>query len=322
MRKHYRIIQLMNEALEQRRCAFSTIRSENAALRRRALGDDAELLRPARGLYIPVSYWNGLTPEERTMHIARAFAAWHPAWIFGGNVAAAVHGLDGSWKIHDGTVTIVSTFQQSYSPMAKVRRTYIPEGMMKTQAVDGVTVLDKISTVLNCASQYEFPVALAVADSALRQGLACENVLEACRRWDTMYENVVPVVCHASAASENGGESYCRAVMIEEGFVVPELQAGFVDELTGARYRVDYLWRLSDGQIVVGEFDGTEKYVNPIMTEHRSIREVVQQERMREAALQRCGVTRIVRFSYDEVVERDALVKKLKEAGIPRYFAR
>lgn len=156
MRNHHRVIQLMNEALKQRRCAFSTIRSENAALRRRALGDDADLLRPARGLYIPVSYWNGLTPEERTMHIARAFAAWHPTWIFGGNVAAAVHGLDGSWKMHDGTVTIVSSFQQSFSPMAKVRRTYIPEGMMKTQVVDGVTVLDKISTVLNCASHMNF----------------------------------------------------------------------------------------------------------------------------------------------------------------------
>ena len=71
MKNHARVNRLIEEAMAERRCAFSPIESENAALRRR-VAEDGGLLRPARGLYVPSDYWNGLDPFERSMHMARA----------------------------------------------------------------------------------------------------------------------------------------------------------------------------------------------------------------------------------------------------------
>lgn len=320
MKNHNRVNSLIAAALRERRCAFSTVESENAALRRRAT-EDGELLRPARGLYIPVAYWNELSPEDRTLHIARGFAAWHPKWVFGGNVAAAVHGFDGSWCMHDGTVTVISTFSEKYHPVSKVNRMCIPAEALSTQQIGGMTVLDKLLTVLTCAIRYDFPIALAIVDAALRQGMSREELLDACHRWNGMFWHAANVIRYGNARSENGGESYCRAVMIETGFAQPQLQTEIIDNATGNKYRADFLWRLRNDRTVIGEFDGTEKYVNPSMNDRKDIREMVRKEREREDVLRRCGITDIVRLNYQEVVERDPFIRKLTDAGVPRYGA-
>ena len=54
------------------------------------------------------------------------------------------------------------------------------------------------------------------------------------------------------------------------------------------------------------------------MTGRRSVQTVVQMERERGEALRRAGVSLIVRFTYDDVIERVPLVNKLLRAGIPR----
>ena len=109
-----------------------------------------------------------------------------------------------------------------------------------------------------------------------------------------------------------------RGTIIEQSFMLPEIQSPFVDPQTGKVYRGDFVWRLADGRIVVGELDGTEKYMNPDMTGRKSIQGVVFAEREREEALERAGVTSIVRFSFDDVIARRPLVDKLVAAGIPR----
>ena len=58
--------------------------------------------------------------------------------------------------------------------------------------------------------------------------------------------------------------------------------------------------------------------MNPDMTGRKSIQGVVFAEREREEALERAGVTSIVRFSFDDVIARRPLVDKLVAAGIPR----
>lgn len=317
MKNHARVNRLIEEAMAERRCAFSPIESENAALRRR-IAEDGGLLRPARGLYVPSDYWNGLDPFERSMHMARAMARQHPKWVFVGNIAATAHGFEHSWKLHDGTVSIASAYHNGFCRIAKVRRVYIPEQCMSVEVVDGLPVLDKIRTVLNCSVQYDFPYGLPIADSALRQGIGRRDLSAGCSAMHIGYAQAARVLRYADGASENGGESMCRAVMIDEGFAIPLLQTIFVDPETGRRYRADFAWRLPDGRIAVGEYDGTQKYVDPQMTGRRSVQTVVQMEREREEALRRAGVSLIVRFTYDDVIERVPLVNKLLRAGIPR----
>lgn len=119
--------------------------------------------------------------------------------------------------------------------------------------------------------------------------------------------------------SENGGESLARAVMVEEGFPVPQLQRVFTNpENPREWYRVDFAWQFPGGYAVVAEYDGTAKYSDPVMTSRRSIQAVVNQQNDRERKLYEWGVNRIVRLSYDDVVQRWPLVDKLTGAGLPR----
>ena len=50
----------------------------------------------------------------------------------------------------------------------------------------------------------------------------------------------------------------------------------------GRVHRVDFLWERDDGTLIAGEFDGVQKYVDPLMTAGRTIRQVVDDERDRQ----------------------------------------
>lgn len=108
-----------------------------------------------------------------------------------------------------------------------------------------------------------------------------------------------------------------RGTIVDSGLMVPQIQIVFVDPLTGKSYRADFVWRLDSGEVIVAEFDGTRKYVDPTMTDRRSIQSVVLEEREREAAILRAGATRIVRCTFDEVIVVEPMVHKLRAAGVP-----
>ncbi|MBW3091285.1 hypothetical protein [Bifidobacterium miconisargentati] len=119
--------------------------------------------------------------------------------------------------------------------------------------------------------------------------------------------------------SENGGESLARAVMIEEGFPVPQLQRVLeTPGNPGEWYRVDFMWSFPGRYTVIAEYDGVVKYTDPAMTGRRSIQAVVNQQGERERKLYEWGVNRIVRLSYDDVMRRQPLIDKLCAAGLPR----
>lgn len=172
-------------------------------------------------------------------------------------------------------------------------------------------------TLIDCALAYPFAQALPMFDSALRSGLTTREAVTA--ECDALNRDTGPVLRalhYADARSENGGESECRGIIIDAGFAMPELQVEF--QVPDGIRRVDFLWRLFDGRMVVLEFDGMLKYVDPSMTDGRGIKQVVADERNREEALKDAGVTAIIRTDYDEVKAVTPLVSKLAAAGIPR----
>ncbi|KFI70659.1 MAG: hypothetical protein IIZ50_06750 [Bifidobacterium sp.] len=318
MKNHRQVDRLISEAKAGRRCIHSTVKSEVAALRRRAT-DNGELVRVIPGFYAPREYWHGLPPPERTLHLARAVGKEHPQWVFAGTVAAAAHGLEHQWVLHDDMITIADARRRGFRAGSGVRRLYVPDRCRRSvETVNGIRVTNVVQTVLDCARMLAFRHALPIADSALARGVKLDELLAGCTKLGGDMRKVMRVLKHADGASENGGESLCRAVMIEGGFMVPSLQVVFYDPESRRFYRVDFMWVLPDGSIIVGEFDGAEKYFNPQMTGRRSIQATVQQEREREAALRRAGVRGIVRFTYDEVADATPLWNKLAQAGIPR----
>lgn len=322
MRMHRTVTKLMADAQHEERCAYSRDAAEQAALRRRA--KTGELTRTYPGipsLYAETAYWNGLKPPERTMHIARALARVHDTWVFGGLVAAVSYGFEHQWCLHDGSVTIATSDHGTHRPDRHLKRVYVPKTALThvEHEETGLLLLPPAMTLLDCADAYEFRFALPFFDSAFARGITAEDVLDAIGNIHADPRSALRLLRHVNAKSENGGESLARGTMIEERFPTPRLQVPVRDPQTGAEYRADFVWTLTDGTTVVGEYDGARKYVDPDMTDNRSIHEIVAKERQRDEGLKRAGAREIVHFTYDDVIRRTALTMKLLRAGIPRW---
>ena len=192
-----------------------------------------------------------------------------------------------------------------------------------TTIVDAVLVTSPARTLVDCGLRYPFIETLPMFDSAFRRHLVTrEQILEVCDGMHADCGHVFRLLRHTNPLNENGGESRCYATIIDEGFAVPQSQVVFIDpDAPWNRYRADFTWHTPDGRVIVLEYDGTAKYVDPTMTKRRDIRDVVRAEREREAALRRAGVTTIARVNHDEVVRRIPLVHKLLEAGVPMAVA-
>ena len=236
-------------------------------------------------------------------------------------------------------------------------------------------IVDKSTMLFDVANSMDFRSALSIFDSAARDNVDFAKVISICEsRYSTSYinngKNVAASttsdllesaffgngfesrvdkflslrrLCYfASRLSENGGESFARGTMISLGFMVPQLQHEFILPRSGGKYRCDFLWRLSDDKLIVGEFDGRSKYYvdsdNPSHTnvdfnsscDNRMLRKSydtnvinrnIDRQAEREVLLMKeCGVSRIVRFTIADIINPKRVESKLIDAGVPRII--
>lgn len=249
-------------------------------------------------------------------------------------------------------------------------------------------IVDKSTLLFDAANSLSFRAALPIFDSAARDNVNFNKVLEICgRRYGGRYgvgvggvgcgvgcgvggvgiggsgvagsgfvdsgvvgfgSNADPIFrlrrlcCFANGLSENGGESFARGTMIDLGFMVPELQHEFVAPNSGVKYRCDFLWRVPGGGLIVGELDGYDKYfVDSTNSTHANInfnsssdtqmlrnsynqtainRNIDRQAERESVLFRECGVSKIVRFNFADVVGVKNLERKLIEAGVPRIM--
>ncbi|WP_338023682.1 CTP synthase [Bifidobacterium simiiventris] len=321
MRTHPAIDALSARSRQRRRCFFPRTNAERKAVAVRVRA--GLIVRPHRNLYSCAQYWDTLDPKERSRHIIRALSLQYPNRVFAGLSAAAMLQLDYAWSLHCGDRVFIASSsaivaKRTYPLIRRIYMASIPAYPID-ESDTTVCVTSPARTLVDCGLRYPFEQVLPMVDSALRMGLVTgDEIADVC---DSLYVDCGPVLRltrYADPLSENGGESFCRATIIEEGFAVPELQRVFTDARTGSQYRVDFLWRLSDGRIVVLEYDGMRKYVDPAMTGSRDIRDVVRAERERETALRQCGVSMMLRTDFEEVRQRVPLTAKLLAAGVPQ----
>lgn len=315
MKAYPQIDTLLDQAENARRCAHSSDPLIQKGLYRRYRAGD--LARPYPGLFTRAEYWHQLNEPEQSLHMARALRDLHPNWVFSGITAAAAHGFDHPRILHRQGLTITLPSHGSYRPHEKLNIIYSPCPREKAVIANGIAVTNPSRTLLDCGRTIDFVHSLPIFDDAASNGIEEKQILQECARTTLDCSRIFKLLRYTDARSENGGESFARAVMIENGFSVPQLQVPFTDPLTGKQFRVDFLWRTADGRIIVGELDGTAKYVDPQMTDRKSIQETVQAEREREQALFRAGVTEIVRFTFDDAVRQKPLITKLWRAGVP-----
>lgn len=190
-----------------------------------------------------------------------------------------------------------------------------PVGILK----DNVAVTSLEQTLVDCAISFPLGISLAIADSALHLGLTTKTKLsnysenKNCKRGICKAKKVIKL---ADPRPDNGGESYVRAVMIECGLPMPELQAPVENpDKPGHMYYVDFMFTRPDGAKVAMELDGMEKYENPQMTHGANMSEVMRKERRREALITSHGL-QIVRFSYKEAIDPKILLPRLALYGI------
>lgn len=308
--------ELLGRARQEGRLAHASSEATRKQLQRRA-GAGGPLVSPLPRLYAEAGYWNSLGAKDQALHIVRGLARIHPSWVFCFLSAALVHGLEVSWYLPLRTAHIASD-NTRVSP--GVMRHAV--GPIDCVEVDGVRVSTLPRTVFDCARSLSLPLALAVADSGSRlcaggrDRLASE--VRAVGTHKTAAARARAVMGLANPLSENGGESYARAVMLESGFATPELQVGIPDPLTGTvSYRGDFLWREARGGPVVGELDGRSKTDDALLLSGMTTSGALRQERLRESRITASGL-RIARFSFGDVRAQAPLQRVLEAFGVPR----
>lgn len=296
------------------RCAHASSRSERERLDRLVRSGFA--LAPAPRLYAPARHWHELDFREQALRAIRGHAARRPQWTFCFCSAALVHGLEVSRLIPVRTVHVAAG-KTELRP--GVWRHKLPAD--EFEVVGGVRVTTLARTVFDCVRALSFPLALAVADSAARAHTGgAEGLLEDVSRISRHKAGAArarEVARRADPLSENGGESYARAVMLELGFELPLLQVPVKDPIDGKEYRCDFLWPDAVGGRVAGELDGRQKTDDARMLAGATTAEALRRERLRESRVTVSGL-RVARFSFGNVRSGRSLERLLGAFGIPR----
>lgn len=312
----------LDEAERAKRCLFVVGQSTRRAFDRRS----SAVCSLAPGIYARRVYWESLNPLDKSLHLMRALSAQYPEWQFTGVSAAAAHGLYVSYQ----------DLMRNGVPVLHVRgksRTLRYDGCIiefselfarepiSSLFKEGVRVVPSGLAALDCACRLPFERALGIADSLLSlEDFTRESLVAFARFWGKGrrgLHSALRTFSYADARSENGGESFARAVMIEEGFAVPELQVPVEDPMGDGEYRVDYQWVLPDGTHIYGELDGLVKTTDEEMMNGRTPAEVERDERLRESRITVDGA-RVVRFTIDLVKNRPSFRWLLDCYGVPR----
>lgn len=275
-----------------------------------------ELVRPMPGMYARSSYWAALGRREKMLHVIRTLSIRHPTWVFSHAAAALAHGLEVPfvlyWPIH---------YVTERAGGGKAQRLMCHHRAVRCESVraDGIRVTPVAQTVVDCARTYAFRNALAQADSALRLGLTTKPALAAHLEQCQNRRNVRRVQGLLTAADprpENGGESVVRAIMMEQGLPMPELQYPIPNPEDPRRvYRADFVFDVRGEYLVDMELDGYDKYDDPAMTRGRTALKVHMEERQREAQITAYGI-RVVRFGFWQAVNVDLLLRRLALYGV------
>ncbi|MBT1164900.1 hypothetical protein [Bifidobacterium felsineum] len=323
MNTYASVMKTMDAAKRYGRCMRASDAAEYMLLRR--MKAKKEIICPYPNMYIDRGYWSSLSPPDQMLHIMRTLSRGHPDMVFAGISAACAWELDHSFHLHaqDNRIMIAASSGTPTNEYCnRIRRFYVPRHEIEqAQSVAGVKVTTIQRTLFDCGRIYEPRSALSFYDSAIRQGLVDREDLAAyCNekhRCRNQYQARALAV-FANGLSENGGESFCYGTMAEEGVTLPEQQVQFVDKNNpNVVYRVDYLWRLSDGTLIAGEFDGQKKYMDPLMTNGQNVSGVVGRERSRQNVLAALGVSHTVRWFFNDAYHRLPMKKALAAAGVP-----
>ncbi|MCZ2819151.1 hypothetical protein O2V63_02270 [Modestobacter sp. VKM Ac-2977] len=279
--------------------------------RRRRRGEWSTL---QRGAYLvdPTS----LTRRDRHLLAVRAtLAGLRVAAVVSHGSAAALHGLP-LWGLPLGQVHVTRQPPARSADESRLRSHVARLGPDDVVLRDQIAVTSVARTVVDVARTASFAAALVVADAALAQQATTRAqlmaVLAACAGTPGT-RSARRVVLAADARSESVGESRSRALMLDAGVPLPELQLDVRRPDGRLVGRSDFGWQQ---ERLLGEFDGRVKY-GRLLRPGQDPGDAVFEEKRREDALrdERWGV---VRWVWDELATPRVLVARwLRALGRP-----
>lgn len=279
---------------------------------------------PFPSAYAPAESFRKLGPRTQARMILKAAHTLHPNWTFCSFSAAVAHGLQVPQELLSRTHVAISPGESRRKHLGQVS-CHIDTGGGRTIA-DGLPCTDLMQTTLDCLCASTFRQGLAIVDSVLHHRLATkERLIEyfaAHGKGRHGIRQARKTLKHADGRSENGGESIVRAIIIELGFEIPELQIEIEDPtMPGVSKRADLGWRLSDGRYILAELDGFAKYLTED-TRRSNIEKTelavqsMRAERLRESHLNLTGAV-ILRFSFAQALDTSYFFQLLATAGVP-----
>lgn len=265
-----------------------------------------DLVRIARGAYVPATATDGIGPTARHAFEVRAALERLRVPVAASHVSAAVlHGLP-AWDLPLERVHLTRLAAGSVRRSARLHVHGTGLADDEVDLLDGCRVTTVARTLVDIARTAPFEPAVAVTDAALRAGLVAPASLAHARQRARHRAGATAagrVMAFADGRAESVGESRSRVALRRHGLPRPELQW----EVRGGGRRigrVDFGW---PDLRTVGEFDGRTKYSGS------DAADVLWAEKRREDALRSSGL-RVVRWTWADLYDFDAVVARLRSA--------
>jgi hypothetical protein len=276
-----------------------------------------ELVRVARGAFLPAPLWRAADPDGRFRMRVKAIAALSSEdLVLSHASAAALWGLPwlGPWP--ERIDALASRSYGGHSTRTVCRHVATTDA--DPVVIDGLLVTDLARTVVDLARSRGFTRAVVVGDAALNLkrrdelalpvALAADGLREEFERSRTGYASsrALDVLGFLDEGSGSPGESVSRVSMWRAGLPTPVLQQSF------SPWFVDFWWPDCG---LIGEFDGESKYRDPRLRGGRSPAQVAIDEKKREDDLRRRS-RGFARWGWDVAMSPAAMATRLEQTGL------
>ena len=285
------------------------------------------LVRVRRGLYLPTDVWNTLRPwEQYRVRIEAVHLLAKNRPVFAHESAAQILGLP-LITIPRDVHTVVSGGRSGGQSSNGIRRTLQLPDDPPPWEVQGILVTPPPQTVRDLALRLPLTHSLPAIDR-LMQATALPSLSRhgspiftqdhvraaaAMLPYAAQRRRVGRVVDVSVDTSQSAGESFSRAIMLQNGFPAPELQTAMLDRAGFIGY-TDFCW---ESHKLIGEFDGHEKYSAQQYLKGMTPSDTVIREKNRENRLRALGYT-VVRWEWQDLKHPERLIHLLQDAGLPR----
>lgn len=301
---------------------------------RSALANE-QIVRIRRGWYVRATDWKRLHREAR--HLVRVVAAAHAsqsdARTFSHVSAAVLWGLpiweDRLDRVHVIAPEGIGVAGTRGATPTGVARHEVPLSECDRVFIGAFACTGLTRTVVDLLRWQSRGCALAALDAALRiAGTDPETGHLSVGRSERLRESVArriaalgghlgvvqarELIPLGDPLAETPGESVSRLMLLDLGFARPRLQVP-VPAPSGANYRIDFSL---DDVDAWGEFDGSGKYFDPAMLRHRTPREALRDEKLREDWIRARTGRRVVRWTTEHLASPAVFAAHLRAHGI------